>query len=156
MSNRTKRKLENFDPNASDPEDLDWDAVVERPSPARRRKRHTSGAPRKKGSKRQRRGYSGSDVDDDDDELLTDHSFTDERSSSEDVEINPATGRSVRRATKKQIKYEESEEDEIKDTDSEDELAPSPTNRRNRNKAQQSIEHPSLIITLHVPRLEKY
>ena len=30
MSSRTKRKLE-FDPNASDPEDLDYDALVSLP-----------------------------------------------------------------------------------------------------------------------------
>ncbi|KAF1965102.1 AAA-domain-containing protein [Bimuria novae-zelandiae CBS 107.79] len=143
MSSRSKRKLEHFDPNASDPDDHDWDAT-ERPSPQRRRKRHTSGAPRKKSSKRQRRGYSGSDVDDDD-EIVSDNSFTD-RSSSEEVEINPTTGRSVRRATKKQIKYEESEEDEIQDTPSESD-SPAP---RGRNKAQQSIEHPSLIVKLPI------
>lgn len=144
MSNRTKRKLEHFDPNASDPEDEDWDASA-RPSPQRRKKkRHTSGAPRKSGSKRQRRGYTGSDVDDDD-AIVTDDSFT-ERSSSEEVEINPNTGRSVRRATKKQIKYEESEEDEIQDTPSE---SNSPVPRR-RNKAQQSIENPSLVVKLQI------
>lgn len=143
MSNRTKRKLEHFDPNASDPDDHDWDAS-ERPSPQRRRKRHTSGAPKKKSSKRQRRGYTGSDVDDDD-EIVSDDSFT-ERSSSEEPEINPNTGRSVRRATKKVIKYEESEEDEIQDTPSESD-SPAP---RRRNKAQQSIEHPSLIVRLHI------
>jgi hypothetical protein len=142
MSSRTKRKLEHFDPNASDPDDHDWDAS-ERPSPQRRRKRQASGAPRKKGSKR-RLGYAGSDVDDDD-EIVSDDSFT-ERSSSEEVEINPTTGRSVRRATKKQIKYEESEEDEIQDTPSESD-SPAP---RRRNKAHQSIEKPSLLIKLRI------
>lgn len=143
MSSRSKRKLEHFDPNASDPDDHDWDAS-ERPSPQRRRKRHTSGAPKKKGSKRQRQGYTGSDVDDDD-EIVSDDSFT-ERSSSEEVEINPATGRSVRRAAKKVIKYEESEEDEIQDTPSESD-SPAP---RRRNKAHQSIEKPSLVVKLRI------
>ena len=143
MSSRTKRKLDHFDPNASDPDDHDWDAS-ERPSPQRRRKRHTSGAPRKKAGSKRRHGYTGSDVDDDD-EIVSDDSFT-ERSSSEEVEINPATGRSVRRATKKQIKYEESEEDEIQDTPSESD-SPAP---RRRNKAHQSIEKPSLLIKLHI------
>ena len=143
MSSRAKRKPEHFDPNASDPDDHDWDAA-ERPSPQRRRKRHTSGAPKKKGAKRQRRAYGGSDVDDDD-EIVSDDSFT-ERSSSEEVEINPATGRSVRRAAKKVIKYEESEEDEIQDTPSESD-SPAP---RRRNKAHQSIERPSLVVKLHI------
>jgi len=144
MSSRTKRKLDNFDPNASDPEDLDYDAV-ERPSPHRRRKRHASGGARKKGSKRQRRIYNGSDVDDDDEEIVSDDSFT-ERSSSEEVEINPNTGRGVRRATKKQIKYEESEEEEIEDTPSESDISSAPR----RNQAQQSIETPSLIVKLRL------
>jgi hypothetical protein len=143
MTSRGKKKLEFFDPNASDPEDLDWDAA-ERPSPPKRRKRPTSSAGGRKSSKRQRRAYNGSDVDDDEDEIETDNSFTD-RSSSEEVEINPSTGRSVRRATKKQIKYEESEEDEIQDTPSADELA-SPIPRRNR--AKQSVEKKSLIVVL--------
>lgn len=145
MSSRTKRKLELFDPNASDPEDLDYDGA-ERASPQRRRKHHSSGV-KKKSAKRQRRTYNGSDVDDDDD-IVSDDSFT-ERSSSEDVEINPNTGRSVRRATKKQIKYEESEEDEIEDTPSEDDELASPAPRR--NKAKQSIERPSLIVKLKMP-----
>jgi hypothetical protein len=145
MSSRGKRKLDYFDPNASDPEDLDYDAV-ERPSPQKRRKRPTSSAAGRKASKRQRRVYNGSDVDDDDDEIETDDSFTD-RSSSEEVEINPSTGRSVRRATKKQIKYEESE-DEIQDTPSADELASPPPRRA---KATRSIEKPSLIVKLKMP-----
>ncbi|KAF2643222.1 AAA-domain-containing protein [Massarina eburnea CBS 473.64] len=144
MSGRVKRRLENFDPNASDPEDLDYDGVA-RPSPQRRRKRHTSSAKRR-GPKRQRRAYGGSDVDDDD-EILDDDSFTD-RSSSEEVEINPSTGRSVRRATKKAIKYEESEEDEIQDTESDAGELASPPPRR--VKAKQSIEKPSLIVKLPV------
>jgi hypothetical protein len=145
MSSRGKRKLDYFDPNASDPEDLDYDAV-QRQSPQKRRKRPTSSAPGRKTSKRQRRVYNGSDVDDDDDEIETDDSFTD-RSSSEEVEINPSTGRSVRRATKKQIKYEESE-DEIQDTPSADELAsPAP----HHSKAKRSIEKPSLIVKLKMP-----
>jgi hypothetical protein len=146
MSSRGKKKLEFFDPNASDPEDLDYDGI-ERASPPRRRKRPTSSAGGRKSSKRQRRAYNGSDVDDDDDEIETDNSFTD-RSSSEEVEINPSTGRSVRRATKKQIKYEESEEDEIQDTPSADELG-SPVPRRNR--AKQSVEKKSLIVKLKMP-----
>jgi hypothetical protein len=145
MSNRSKRKLEQFDPNQSDPEDLDFDAT-QRPSPQRRRAKQQPSRGQRKGSKRQRRGYGGSDVDEDD-EILEDDSFT-ERSESEEVEINPSTGRSVRRAAKKQIKYEESEEDEIQDTDSQDELA-SPDRRR--RKAKQSIEKPSLIVKLKMP-----
>ncbi|KAF2867885.1 ATPase family AAA domain-containing protein 2 [Massariosphaeria phaeospora] len=135
MSKRTKRRLE-VDPNASDPEDLDYDGV-ERRSPQRRRNQHTPSA-KKKGAKRQRRRYGGSDVDDDDQEILTDDSFTD-RSSSEDPEINPKTGRSVRRAAKKEIKYEESEEDEIQDTPSEEDELAVPVPQQRSHKQRKSL-----------------
>jgi hypothetical protein len=146
MSSRAKRKFD-IDPNASDPDDYDYDAS-ERPPPQRRRHRGTPGA-KKKSTKRQRRAYGGSDVDDDD-EIVSDDSFTD-RSESEEPEINPATGRSVRRATKKQIKYEESE-DEIEDTPSEgDDDKPISTTRRRAKPSIEEVEKPSLIVKLKMP-----
>lgn len=145
MSSRAKRKFD-IDPNASDPDDYDYDDSEKRAAPQRRRNRHTPGA-KKKPSKRQRRAYGGSDIDDDD-EIESDDSFT-ERSESEEPEINPATGRSVRRATKKQIKYEESE-DEIEDTPSEDE-APKPASRRRAQPSIEEVEKPSLIVKLKMP-----
>ena len=147
MSNRTKRKFD-IDPTASDPEDDDYDDV-ERAPPQRRRANRTPGA-KKKGSKRQRRGYNGSDVDDDDD-IIEDDSFTD-RSESEEPEINPATGRSVRRATKKQVKYEERSDDEIEDTPSESEDDRPRNKGRSRAKPSiEEVEKPSLIVKLKMP-----
>ncbi|RYN39706.1 putative AAA domain-containing protein [Alternaria arborescens] len=145
MSSRAKRKFD-IDPNASDPDDYDYDDSERRAAPQRRRNRHTPGA-KKKPSKRQRRAYGGSDIDDDD-EIESDDSFT-ERSESEEPEINPATGRSVRRATKKQIKYEESE-DEIEDTPSEDDT-PKPASRRRAQPSIEQVEKPSLIVKLKMP-----
>ncbi|KAK1909370.1 hypothetical protein P3342_011449 [Pyrenophora teres f. teres] len=145
MSSRTKRKFD-IDPNASDPEDFDYDDSEKRAAPQRRRHRGTPGA-KKKPSKRQRRAYGGSDIDDDD-EIESDGSFT-ERSESEEPEINPATGRSVRRATKKQIKYEESE-DEIEDTPSEDD-SPKPASRRRAKPSIEQVDKPSLIVKLKMP-----
>ncbi|KAF2788565.1 AAA-domain-containing protein [Melanomma pulvis-pyrius CBS 109.77] len=145
MSSRAKRKFD-IDPNASDPEDLDYDAV-ERAPPQRRRNQPTSSSG-KRAPKRPRRAYRGSDVDEDD-EILSDDSFT-SRSSSEDIEINPATGRSVRRAAK-EIKYEESDPDEIPDTSSEDELA-TPPRRRRAEENPQAEEKPSLIVVLKMNR----
>lgn len=145
MSSRAKRKLD-FDPNASDPNDSDFDDT-ERPAPQRRQRNRARTGAKSKGNKRQRRTYAGSDVDDDDDDIVSDNSFT-ERSSSEEIEINPATGRSVRRAARKEIKYEESDEDAIEDTPSEDEEG-SPVPRRSR-KARQ--EKPSLIVKLKLPK----
>lgn len=148
MSNRTKRKFD-IDPTASDPEDDDYDDV-ERAAPQRRRANRTPGA-KKKGSKRQRRLYNGSDVDDDDDDIIEDDSFT-ERSESEEPEVNPATGRSVRRATKKQVTYEESEEDEIEDTPSESEDdKPRAAGRRHAKPSIEEVEKPSLIVKLKMP-----
>jgi hypothetical protein len=155
MSGRTKRKFD-IDPNASDPEDSDYDEAARAPPPQRRRNnRATPGGSKKKISKRQRHQYGGSDVDDDD-EIVSDDSFTD-RSSSEEPEINPTTGRSVRRATKKSIKYEESAE-EIEDTPSgsSDDDKPVVASRRRAQPsiAQPSIEHvekPSLIVKLKMP-----
>jgi hypothetical protein len=149
MSSRGKRKHD--DPNASDPEDYDYDESERVAAPQRRRKRVTP-SDKKRGPKRQRRAYGGSDVDEDD-EIVSDDSFT-ERSESEEPEINPTTGRSVRRATKKQIKYEESEEDEIEATPSADEDDKPPTTSRRRAKPTQSIEEvakPSLIVKLKMP-----
>ncbi|KAF2030362.1 AAA-domain-containing protein [Setomelanomma holmii] len=146
MSSRAKRKFD-IDPNASDPDDDDYDAS-ERAPPQRRRNRGTPGT-KKKAPKRQRRAYGGSDVDDDD-EIVSDDSFTD-RSESEEPEINPATGRSVRRATKKQIKYEESEEDEIEDTPSESEEQLSTSSARRAKRSIEEAEKPSLIVKLKMP-----
>jgi hypothetical protein len=145
MSSRAKRKFD-IDPNASDPDDFDYDDSERRAAPQRRRNRSTP-ATKKKSSKRQRRVYSGSDIDDDD-EIESDDSFT-ERSESEEPEINPATGRSVRRATKKQIKYEESE-DEIEDTPSEDD-SPKPASRRRAQPSIEKVDKPSLIVKLKMP-----
>ena len=149
MSNRTKRKFD-LDPTASDPEDDDYDDV-ERAPPQRRRANRTPGS-KKKGSKRQRRAYNGSDVDDDDDDIIEDDSFTD-RSESEEPEVNPATGRSVRRATKKQVTYEESDEDEIEDTPSEssDDDKPRARGRQRAKPSIEEVEKPSLIVKLKMP-----
>ncbi|KAF2823270.1 AAA-domain-containing protein [Ophiobolus disseminans] len=147
MSSRAKRKFD-IDPNASDPDDDDYDAS-ERAPPQRRRNRGTPGA-KKKAPKRQRRAYGGSDVDEDD-EIVSDDSFTD-RSESEEPEINPATGRSVRRATKKQIKYEESEEDAIEATPSDDDDdRPLTATRRRAKQSIEEVGKPSLIVKLKMP-----
>ncbi|KAJ4343865.1 TAT-binding protein-like protein 7, AAA ATPase [Didymella glomerata] len=149
MSNRTKRKFD-LDPTASDPEDDDYDDV-DRAPPQRRRANRTPGT-KKPGNKRQRRGYGGSDIDDDDEDVIEDDSFT-ERSESEEPEVNPATGRSVRRATKKQVTYEESDEDEIEDTasDSEDDKPRKAGRRRVAKQSIEEVDKPSLIVKLKMP-----
>lgn len=148
MSNRTKRKFD-IDPTASDPEDDDYDDAERAPA-QRRRANHTPGT-KKHGSKRQRRIYNGSDIDDDDEDLIEDDSFT-ERSESAEPEVNPTTGRTVRRATKKQVTYEESDEDEIEDTPSEsDDEKPRASGRRRAKPSIEEVETPSLIVKLKMP-----
>ncbi|KAL6705893.1 TAT-binding protein-like protein 7, AAA ATPase [Coniothyrium glycines] len=138
-----------IDPNGSDPDDFDYDDAERRAAPQRRRKRGTPATSSKaRPSKRRRRAYNGSDIDDDD-AIESDDSFT-ERSESEEPEINPATGRSVRRATKKQVKYEESDEDEIEDTPSESD-DPEPVTRRRAQPSIEQVEKPSLIVKLKMP-----
>lgn len=146
MSKRNKRGLRDFDPNASDPEDLDWDVAEREKRASPQKKRNRASSARQRPQKRQRRGYRGSDVEDDDGDLETDDAFT-SQSSEEDIEINPTTGRSVRRAAKKPIKYEEFSEDDIQDTPSEDDEV-----RPQRRKAK---ERKSLIIVLKVPGMKK-
>ena len=101
MSSRNKRKLD-FDPNASDPDDSDYDATERRNTPQKRR-RPPPGSAKKQKSKRPRRAYAGSDIEDDD-QIESDDSFTG-RSEESAVEINPTTGRSVRRAGKQISRY---------------------------------------------------
>ncbi|KAI9706153.1 MAG: hypothetical protein M1820_004914 [Bogoriella megaspora] len=112
MSTRTKRRLEDFDPNKSDSEDLDYGAD----SPPRSRKSKSSKAKQKKPAKRPRRAYDSDDdelVEDDSDEISEE---SEAGSSDQEAELNPRTGRRVRSAAKKNIRYEESDEEEIEET----------------------------------------
>ena len=124
MSHRNKRRQE-LDPTASDPEDLDW-GQESPPRPQKRRSKPSSSAKRRP-NKRQRRGYHDSDdeIVDDEDEI-NDDSFASE-ASEEEIAINPNTGRSVRRAAQKNIKYEEPSDDEIEEATPEDDDDPAPT-----------------------------
>ncbi|OCK82922.1 AAA-domain-containing protein [Lepidopterella palustris CBS 459.81] len=137
MSHRPKRRLD-IDPLASDPEDLDYGA--ESPVRAQKRRSKPSSTGQRRGQKRQRVTYRDSDGDivEDDDSIDDDDSFASERSE-EEFELNPKTGRGVRSAAKKVIKYEELSDDDIEDTSSEDDddLAPSP--QKGKTKARKSL-----------------
>lgn len=124
MSHRNKRRQE-LDPTASDPEDLDWGQ--ESPLRPQKRRSKPSSSAKRRPNKRQRREYHDSDDDivDDEDEI-NDDSFGSE-ASEEDIPINPNTGRSVRRAAQKNIKYEEPSDDEIEEATPEDDDDPAPT-----------------------------
>lgn len=144
MSSRNKRR-QHDDPLASDPEDLDYGAASP-PRPQTRRSK-TSKAPSRKPNKRQRRTYrdsEGSDIVDDDEDSSEESSKSDSvEDSEEEIQVNPRTGRGVRSAAKKLVKYEESsDEEDIGREQSPEETEPSP--RKNQNR-------PSLIVKLKLP-----
>lgn len=149
-----KRKLEDFDPNASDPNDSDFEDAAPRPSRPSGSQRRRQGSQKKqnRGSsgghlhskKRARRRYgsdsSGIVVDDDDE--ISEEPFTEESEEEEEVVLNPRTGRAIRGAVKKEVKYEEEESDVdeevfIEETaDEADELNISPQKSRNSRRGQ--------------------
>lgn len=70
------------------------------------------------------------------------------------VELNPRTGRGVRSAAKKQVKYEESDEDdEIAATESDRSVRPAPAKGKGKGKQQSrlaALKQPSLLVKLKV------
>ncbi|QDS72363.1 hypothetical protein FKW77_008191 [Venturia effusa] len=156
-----KRKLEDFDPNASDPNDSDFEEAAARPSSHRRRPNSQKKASRaiskghRRDKKRRRANSDDSDIVDDDEEI-SEAPFTESEEEEEELELNPRTGRAVRSAVKKEVKYEESdvddEIDEIEETaDEEDELVHTPQKNRVSRRTQQPAqpaERPKLIVRL--------
>jgi len=147
-----KRDLFDFDPNASDPEDEDYDNKADRSSRPSRRSRPSKGSSHRP-TKRQRQRYNSSDIEDDEDEV-SQQSWTNESEEDGPSELNPRTGRPLRRAAKTHATYEESDEDEIQDTvesSEEDGLKPTPR-KKNRNLKQQSkTPSRSLKVILKLP-----
>ncbi|TID20612.1 AAA-domain-containing protein [Venturia nashicola] len=149
-----KRKLEDFDPNASDPNDSDFEEQAVRSSTHRRKptsqKKANRGISRghRRDKKRRRANSDDSDIVDDDEDISEDI-FTESEEEEEEPERNPRTGRAVRSAVKKEVKYEESDIDEIEETaDEEDELVLSPQKNRASRRAQQPTEATTLIVKL--------
>jgi SpoVK/Ycf46/Vps4 family AAA+-type ATPase len=137
-----KRKLDTFDPNKSDSDDVDYVSGQDRPRKSAKKSRTHS--KKSSSNKRRRTKYGGSDVSDDEvsDSELED-SFSDEEQEEEEVEMDPTTGRRKRQAKAKAINYGESsgsddvEEEHEEDTDED----ASPAKR----------SKPSRIIKLKVP-----
>lgn len=150
---RYKRKIEDFDPNQSDSDDLDYGAEASSPrrpqkSSRSRKSKGASSRPAKKRAKRQTYGDSEEDIELDSDASSDqeEESFAEEEEE-EEVERNPRTGRGVRSAAKKAVKYEEPSEDDIESVGSPDSTA-SPIKRSRRSP---SPEH--RIVKLKVPSL---
>jgi SpoVK/Ycf46/Vps4 family AAA+-type ATPase len=147
-----KRKLEVFDPNKSDSDDLDYgaDSPPPRSRPQARSRKTQRGSPRKR-AKRPRDTYDDSDIERDSVTASEEEASFSESEIEEAVEKHPRTGRSVRSVAKKPVKYEESEEDEeIAATDSEIDLS-QPTPARNKQERRAALSKPSLWVTLKLP-----
>lgn len=142
-----KRKLENFDPNKSDSDDVDYVSGQDRPRKSIQRSRTQS--KRSSGIKRRRTNYRGSDVSDDEvsDSLLEEESYSEEEE--EEPEMDSATGRRKRQAKTKSINYEEPSTDEDLDQD-DDSSNGTEEEEQPRIKRQKTSEKPSRVITLKV------
>ncbi|KAF2756365.1 AAA-domain-containing protein [Pseudovirgaria hyperparasitica] len=145
MSGRTKRRLEDFDPNASDPNDSDFDERAARPQKRSKKVSSSSSKPRRP---QRRRTYDSDDIVDDEDDLEMDDSFGSAIETEEEIETNER-GRAVRKATKKEIKYEEDSDDEEDDSDQDDDDEDELPSRPRRGK-QDKPGKQTLIVKLKV------
>ncbi|KAM3418233.1 hypothetical protein BST61_g4234 [Cercospora zeina] len=144
-----------WDPTRSDSDDEDFDDNAVEPRPQKRARKSQKRSPRKRDKpRRERYGDSSDDIVNDSEAASEEEeaSFTE---SDEDklIERNPRTGRSVRSAAKKAVKYEESEDD-----DEEEEIPPDsdhdpiqPTPARSRQARRAALTKPSLIVRLKIP-----
>ena len=108
MPGRGKRALD-FDPLKSDSEDSDYDAVAARSRGPKVSKPRRSKPARKK----QRTSYGGDGSEDISESELSEGSFEDDAPVDEpEPEVNPLTGRPMRKARQTHAKYEESDDDE--------------------------------------------
>lgn len=124
--NRSKRKLEDFDPNKSDPEDEDWDDNASPRVKPKSRSRKSTGPSSRKPPKRRRGTYGGSDddIELDPDEVSEADESADFTDADQEVETNPRTGRRVRSVAKKPVTYEEHSDDELGPASSGSDVAP--------------------------------
>lgn len=147
---RYKRKLEDFDPNRSDSDDLDYGAAESPPAkrPQRTAQKSKGGTRAKKRSRKE--SYVGSDDEieyDTEEDDAEEESYGDDEDDEEDMVRNPRTGRSVRTAARKAIKYEEAsgeDDDDLISADGDPDTAPAKT--RTPATAQ-------LLVKLKVPSL---
>lgn len=133
----TKRKLELFDPNKSDSNDTDFE-----PDPTSSKK--PKNQPRKRQSNHRKRPkrtkYQGSDMSDDEEDSMLEEFFTGSSGEEEEPELNPTTGRIVRKATKKPVNYEEDSESDIAEAMSNVDRSDTESRLRKGNKIRQTIK----------------
>ena len=132
MPGRGKRGLD-LDPLKSDSDDSDYDAV-----PSRSRGTKASKPSRSKPArKRQRTTYGGDASEDISESELSQDSFEDDAPADEpEPEVNPLTGRPLRKARQTRTKYEESDSDEERFID---EIEPPAAEKRTPQKKKKLI-----------------
>ena len=152
MSN--KRKLDDFDPNKSDPEDLDYGANSSPRAKPQGRPRKSKSATQKP-FKRRRERYNDSegDIEGDSDDVSDEDegSFAQSSEEEQEVELNPRTGRGVRNVAKKPVKYEDPSDEEVEEDSDRDPLQPTPAARGKRGGPVAVTKKQSLIVKLKIP-----
>ena len=142
MPSRGKRGLE-FDPLKSDSEDSDYDAVASRSRGPKASRPSRSKPARKK----QRTTYGGDGSEDVSESELSQDSFEDDAHADEpEPEVNPLTGRPLRKARQMRTKYEESNIEEERFVE---EIEPPAEEKRTPQKKKK------LIVKLKTPQLPK-
>ena len=141
---RSRGRLEDFDPNKSDPEDSDYDAT-------RARVRKVQKPPRNKTPRRKQRPRADHDGSDDLEETDLDEddegSYDEDSREDSELEYDSTTGRPKRKATqKRQVNYEESDRDSIDFmNDVDEETGREPPRKKQRRDMN---ERKRLIVTL--------
>lgn len=161
MASRNKRRQAEFDPTKSDSDDLDYGAESPpgrsaRPQSSRANKRKTknnsSGHRRPTKRARTQRGYGNSDddIEPDSEDPSEEELFAETESEKEAVELNPRTGRGVRSAAKKPVKYEEPSEDEIEAEESERIVSPRKRTVKKASVAPEVRPRSGLVVKLSI------
>ena len=144
-----KRGFDDFDPNKSDPEDEDFDVKASRT----RSSKVLKGRIKSKPSRKRPRTHYGADGSEDISESdLSALSFDgDVEEQIDEPEVDPRTGRPVRKASKKHVQYEESDRDSIDFMNSMDSDGdPGPGHiKKSRKKPSQRQQ---LIVKLKTPQ----
>ena len=150
---RKRDPLEGFDPNASDPDDENFDPTEDQPQRSTKKSR-SSKARRTSGGKSRPRSnkYRGSDIEEDDEDVSDseqENSFDDDDEEEEDEDVPiTSTGRRMRKAAVVHPSYKESSEDE--DSDRSKRVVEEET------KEQRKTQRPSRIVVLKTnPRSQR-
>lgn len=149
-----KRKAAVWDPTKSDSNDSDFDDAATHARPQKRSRKQQKVSPRKRDKpRRQHYGDSSDDIENDSVANSEEEASFTESDDDKPLERNPRTGRSVRSAAKKVVKYEEEESDEeIAATESEhNPTQPTPARTKQARAAASSERHKIVILKVRVP-----